>query len=147
MKNRIKWMLIGLGFTFGIQVLISMVFTGIAYGVARSRVDVPQGTASIVVFGFTLGAFLVGGFVVGWTNEKLRIVDAVIVAVATLSLSAIIYWALPAVNRGQFVSGTWLSDDFGAFALTGRSAVFAVLAIAAASVGAYIGWHMKVPAE
>ncbi len=144
MKNRIKWMLVGLGFTFGLQVLISLIFTGIAYSAAASETGIPQQTISLLVFGITLGAFLVGGLVIGWMSEELRIGDAVIVALITLVLSALIYMALPEGNKGQFVTGLLLGN------LTtniGRTLLFTVLALIAASVGAYMGWHVGVPTE
>lgn len=144
MKDRIKWMLVGLGFTFGLQVLISLIFTGIAYSAAASETGVPQQTISLLVFGITLGAFLVGGLVIGWMSEELRIGDAVIVALITLVLSALIYMALPEGNKGQFVTGLLLGNLTTNMA---RSLLFTVLALIAASVGAYMGWHVGVPTE
>ena len=144
MKDRIKWMLVGLGFTFGLQVLISLIFTGIAYSAAASETGVPQQTISLLVFGITLGAFLVGGLVIGWMSEELRIGDAVIVALIALVLSALIYMALPEGNKGQFVTGILLGNLTTNLA---RSLLFTVLALIAASVGAYMGWHVGVPTE
>lgn len=144
MKDRIKWMLVGLGFTFGLQVLISLIFTGIAYSAAASETGVPQQTISLLIFGVTLGAFLVGGLVIGWMSEELRIGDAVIVALITLALSALIYMALPEGNKGQFVTGILLGNLTTNVA---RTLLFTVLALIAASVGAYMGWHVGVPTE
>jgi MFS family permease len=140
MKDRIKWILVGLGFTFGLQVIISLIFTGVAYSNKTSLADVVSDTAVAVAFGSTLGAFLIGGFVVGWLTEDLRVVDSLIVAVATLALTLLVYAALPSGNQPQFVSGFLLSH------LT-RGLVFAVLALIAAAIGAYWGWHLKVPQE
>jgi hypothetical protein len=147
MKNRIKWVLVGLGFTFGLQVVISLIFTGVAYTAAGPGTSVPQGIASVVVFGFALGAYLVGGFVVGWMNEKLRIGDGMLVGLLTLILTAMVYEALPGGNRGQFVNGILLSDPAGNLALAGKPVVFIALALAAAALGSYIGWHSTVPQE
>ncbi|HEY6331104.1 MAG TPA: hypothetical protein VI756_17380, partial [Blastocatellia bacterium] len=147
MKSRVKSLLVGLGFTFGLQVIISLAFTGFAYSAARSHTDVPQGTASIIVFGFTLGAFLVGGFVVGWVNEDLRIGDGLLVAALTLILTTAVYATLPAGNKAQFVTGTMLSDPQGDLALRGQTILFVFLALIASGIGAYIGWHMSVPGE
>jgi MFS family permease len=140
MKDRIKWILVGLGFTFGLQVIISVIFTAIAYSNKSSAADVVADTASAVAFGAALGAFLIGGFVIGWLTEELRVVDSLIVAVATLALTVLVYTALPAGNKGQFVSGYLLSD-------VRRGAVFTVVALIAAAIGAYWGWHLKVPQE
>jgi hypothetical protein len=147
MKDRIKWILVGVGFTFGIQVLISLVFTWIAFRAATNRIDVPQGFASVLVLGFTLGAFLVGGFVVGWMNEKVRLGDAGIVAASTVGLTAVVYAALQRPNKAQFVSAAWLANANGDLALSGQCVLFVVLAIVTAAIGAYIGWHMNVPQE
>jgi membrane protease YdiL (CAAX protease family) len=147
MRNRIKWILAGVGFTFGLQVLISLIFTGVAYSAARPGTSVAQGTASIVVFGFAIGAYLVGGFVVGWMNEKLRIGDGVLVGLLTLILTAVVYVALPGGNKGQFVNGILLTDPTGNLALSGKPIAFIALAILTAVLGSYIGWHATVPQE
>jgi MFS family permease len=160
MKDRIKWMLVGLGFTFGLQVIISLIFTGIAVSAAQSQTGIQQGTISVLVFGFTLGAFLIGGFVIGWMSEELRIADALIVALITLILSALVYTALPSEgSRGTFVTASWLSEmttttapdgltrTVSHIAFGGRSLLFAVLALIASAVGNYLGWHVRVPEE
>jgi MFS family permease len=140
MKDRIKWILVGLGFTFGLQVVISLLFTGIAYSNRESAADVVSDTASAVAFGAALGAFLIGGFVIGWLTEELRVVDSLIATVLTLTLTLLVYTALPSGNKGQFVSGYLLSD-------VRRGALFAVIALIAGVIGAYWGWHLKVPQE
>lgn len=140
MKDRIKWILIGLGFTFGLQVIISLLFTGIAYSNRESAADVVSDTASAVAFGAALGAFLIGGFLVGWLTEQLRVIDSLIVAVLTLAFTLLMYTALPPGNKGQFVSGNILSEPR-------RGALFAIIALIAAVIGAYWGWHLKVPQE
>ena len=136
MRDRIKWTLIGLGFTFGLQVIISLLFSGITYGTARNQIDVWW----MIAYGLSLGAFLVGGFVIGWMSEELRVVDAVLVTVVALLLVSLVYAALPNANRGQFVSGYFLT------ALQ-RGLIFTSLSLAAAAAGAYLGWHVKVPQE
>jgi MFS family permease len=140
MKDRIKWILVGLGVTFGLQVIISLLFTGIAYSNKGSTADVLSDTASAVAFGAALGAFLIGGFVIGWLTEELRVVDSLIVSLLTLALTLLVYTALPSRNNGLFVSGYLLSD-------VRRGALFAVVALIAGVIGAYWGWHLKVPQE
>lgn len=140
MKDRLKWILVGLGFTFGLQVIISLLFTGIAYSTKESAADVVSDTAAAVAFGAALGAFLIGGFVIGWLTEELRIIDSLIVAVLTLALTVFVYTALPSGNKGQFVSGYVLSD-------VRRGVLFAVAALIAGVIGSYWGWHLKVPQE
>jgi MFS family permease len=140
MKDRIKWILVGLSFTFGLQVLISLAFTAIAYSAASSQTGVPPDTFIITAFGLTLGAFLVGGFVIGWMSEEFRVLDSLLVTVITLALSLLVYTALPHGNKAQFVSGYLLND-------LRRGALFLVFALIAASIGAYWGWHVTVPRE
>jgi MFS family permease len=140
MKDRIKWILVGLGFTFGLQVIISLLFTGIAYSQRSSEASLGSDTAVAVTFGLTVGAFLVGGFVIGWLTEELRVMDALIVAIVTLALTLLVYMALPPTNKGQFISGVLLNN-------VGRGFVLGVLALIAAAIGAYWGWHLKVPQE
>lgn len=140
MKDRIKWVLVGLGFTFGLQVIVSLLFTGIAYSNRSSTADVVSDTAVAVAFGSALGAFLIGGFVIGWLNEELRIVDSLIVAVAAIVLTLLVYAALPTGNKGQFISGYLLWD-------WRRGALLAIIALIASAIGAYWGGHLKVPQE
>jgi hypothetical protein len=140
MKDHIKWILVGLGFTFGLQVIISLLFTGIAYSNKASTADVISDTASAVAFGAALGAFLIGSFVVGWLTEDLRLGDSLIASLSTLALTLLVYAKLPPGNKGQFVSGYLLSD-------LRRGVLFAVVALIAGLIGAYWGWHLKVPQE
>jgi MFS family permease len=147
MMNRIKWVLVALGVAFGLQVLISLVYTWIAYSAAGSAQGVPQGTTSAVVFGFALGTYLIGGFVVGWMDDKLRIGDGIVVALLTLVPAILLYLALPEGNRAQFVIGVLLSDPAGNLVLSGRSILFILSGTMASALGAYIGWHATVPQE
>jgi hypothetical protein len=139
MRNRIKWILVGLGFTFGLQVIISLIFTAIAFSAARDSA-VPQDTIVIAAFGFMLGAFLIGGFVVGCMSEEVRVLDSLIVAALTLTLTFLVYTALPSNTKGQFASGLVLAN-------VPRGALFVGLALVAAAIGAYWGSHVKVPQE
>lgn len=136
MRERIKWTLIGLGFTFGLQVIISLLFSGINSSAARNQADV----LLMIAYGLSLGAFMIGGFVIGWMSEELRILDSLLVTVTALLLMSLVYAALPNASRGQFVSGYFLS------ALE-RGLIFTFLSLSAAAAGAYWGWHVKAPQE
>lgn len=140
MKNRTKWILVGLGFTFGIEVIVSLIFTAVAYSAANSGTDVLVDPALMFAFGLSLGAFLIGGFVMGWMSEEVRVLDALLVAVMALLLVGLVYAALPHDNRGQFVSGYFLSD-------IRRAIAFTTLSLIASAIGAYWGWHVTVPQE
>jgi archaellum biogenesis protein FlaJ (TadC family) len=101
---------------------------------------VPQDTIVVTAFGFMLGAFLIGGFVVGWMSEEVRVLDSLIVAALTLVLTLLVYSALPSGNKGQFVSGYLLNN-------VNRGAVFVALALIAAAIGSFWGSRVKVPQE
>jgi hypothetical protein len=140
MKDRIKWILVGLGFTFGLQVIISLIFTGIALSAHSTEADVVSDTAVAVAFGTAIGAFLIGGFVIGWLTEELRVLDSLIAAVSTLALTLLVHTALPTNFKDQFISGVLLSNVSRGLLLSG-------LALVAAAIGAYWGWHVNVPQE
>jgi hypothetical protein len=140
MKDRIKWILVGLGFTFGLQVIISLIFTAVAFSNRSSQADVVSDTAVAVAFGTAIGAFLIGGFVIGWLTEELRVLDSLTSAVLTLALTLLVYTALPTGNKAQFITGFLLND-------VRRGLLLTVLALIAGAIGAYWGWHLKVPQE
>ncbi|HJQ71084.1 MAG TPA: hypothetical protein VKA70_19065 [Blastocatellia bacterium] len=137
LRDRVKWALVGIGSTFGLHVIISLIFASIAQPASSS-------TMSVIVFGMGLGAFLIGGFIVGWMSEELRLIDSLVVVITTLALTTIVMLVLPATSREQFVTVLPLGD------LTGHPAeslVFISLAGVAAVAGTYIGWHVTVPQE
>jgi hypothetical protein len=141
MKHRLKWMLIGLGFTFGIQAVISLI-ANLIFGKAQSS----QGILLVLVFGLTLGAFLVGGFVIGLMSEKLRLLDAAILAVLTLTLNTTLL-LLAASASGNFLAMNWLNDSSGHLSITGQSFLYIVLALVSSMAGTYIGWRVVTPQE
>jgi MFS family permease len=100
-----------------------------------------------VIFGLTLGAFFLGGFVIGRVEEAPRITDAVIAAIATLALSMIVFLALPESSRDQFTGSKWLADASGKTASPWVSALLIAPAIIASALGAYIGYLMTKPVE
>ena len=137
MGGRIKWILVGIGSTFGLQVIISLIFAGLAEPKLSN-------TLSVIVFGLGLGAFLVGGFIIGWMSEELRMIDALVVVLTTLLLSAFVLLVLPDASRDQFVTMLPLTDIPGRLA---ESLMFVAFAVVAAVAGTYIGWHVTVPQE
>ena len=141
MKDHIKRILIGIGFTFGLQVLVSLIFTGVAFSAAGSTIGVQEGPFLVVVFGLTIGSFVIGAFVVGWMSEKLRLGDAACVVILTMLLSELLYARLPGI-QAQFVTGIWLGN-----AGLGQRALFVSMALLGAAAGAYLGLRVKVPRE
>lgn len=147
MKDRIKSVLVGVGITFGLQVIISLIFTGIAYSAANSQTGIEQHTISLVTLGLALGAFLIGGFVVGWMDEAPRVGDAVLAALITLALSILVFMVLPVDNRAQFVTGISISGDTKRFVITKYGVLFVVLSVIASAAGAYLGTKVSAPRE
>ncbi len=95
-----------------------------------------------MLFGLTLGAFLVGGLVIGWMNEEPRHVDALVVAALTLGLNFLILARLPVANKAQFVTGNLLIE-----ANIGQAVLFVGLALIATVAGGHVGGYFKVPTE
>lgn len=147
MRTHARWILTGVCVIAALQVLISLAFTAFAYVEARSETAPNQGVASVVVFGLTLGGFLMGGFAIGRLSEQARAVDAAVAGFLTLSLSAVVYLLLPEGNKGQFVIGNWLANAAGQMALTGRVVTFVGLSLVAAGGGAYLGWRLTGPLQ
>ncbi len=147
MNTRIKSMVGGLGFAFGLQVIISLIFTGIAFSAARSETGIQQNMITLLIFGLTLGAFLIGGFVIGRMGDTFYVLDAIIVALLTLILSTLIFLMLPDMNRDQFVTGLWLSGGSRSLTFTFRSLLFVGCSVVASVIGAYIGSRVSAPRE
>ena len=67
-------------------------------------------TAVAVAIGATVGAFLIGSFIVGWLTQDLRVVDSLIVVAGTIGLTLLVYSALtPSGYHRQFVVGIFCS--------------------------------------
>ncbi len=147
MKERIRWIAIGFGFMVGIQVLASLMLIGLGQMPERISDLVFSSYWAFLIFGMTLAAFFFGGFIIGRVEERPRVADALIAAIATLALSAIVYLILPESNRNQFTGSGWLAEAFGASASPWISALLIVPALAVSALGAYAGYQMTTPVE
>ncbi len=141
MKHRMKWMLLGLVFTFGIQATISLI-ANLLLGKTQS----PQGILLVLVFGLTLGAFLVGGFIIGLMSEKIRLLDSAIVAMATILLNSLLL-LLVSAGSSNYLAMNWLNDSAGRISITGQSFLYVIFAMVASMAGTYIGWRVQAPQE
>lgn len=141
MKHRIKWMLLGLGFTFGMQAAISLI-ANLLFGNAQA----PQGIMLVLIFGLTLGTFLVGGFVIGLMSEKLHLLDSVIVASAAILVSALLFTLTSSVSS-YYLAMNWLNNSAGHISITGQNFLYITIALMVAMVGAYLGWRVQSPQE
>jgi len=147
MKERIRWIAIGFGFMVGIQVLASLMLIGLGMMLERSPGIILGPYWAFVLLGLTLAAFFFGGFIIGRVEEKPHVVDAVVAAIATLALSAIVYLILPESSRTQFTGSGWLAEAFGATASAWISALLIVPALGGSALGAYAGYLMTTPVE
>ena len=139
-RDHVKWVTVGLLSMFGLQVIVSLIFDAIAYARSESTTLFMQETALLVTFGLMIGAFLIGGFIIGWKSEQRRVFDSLAAAAMTVGLSFLVYMMLPRAFKGQFITGSLLSDP-------AQAAMFLALGLIAAPVGAYWGWHVSQPEE
>lgn len=147
MKERMKWIIIGFGFMVGIQVLTSLMFSLLLQITNQRPGLVESDQWVLVIFGLTLGAFLIGGLIMGRFEEKPRIYDAVWAAILTLIFSNVMFYVLPEGTRQQFTGSKWLLDANGQFAPLWISVMQMLPALGAAALGAYFGYQMTTPVD
>ena len=144
MKHRIRWMLVGLGFTFGLQSLIALLANLLFFGVPGSP---PAKIVVAMVFGLMIGAFLIGGFIVGVMSERFQLTDTSALLFLTLLLSAIVFTFSSGVSGRYHLTTNWLSDASGQVSITAGSFLYVALAWMAAAAGTYIGYRVNIPQE
>lgn len=131
----------------GIQVLTSLLFSLLLKISNQRPGTVESDQWVLVLFGLTLGAFFVGGLIIGRVEEKPRIYDALWAAIFTLILSNVVFYVLPEETRQQFTGSKWLLDARGQVAPLWLSLVQMMPALGAAAIGAVIGYHLNSPVE
>ena len=77
--------------------------------VAQMAIRGPQLYDNPMYFG-RIGAFLIGGFIIGWKSGQRRVFDSVIAAAITVGLSFVVYLLIPQGYKAQFITGALLSD-------------------------------------
>ena len=147
MKERMKWITIGFGFMVGIQVLASLMFSLLLQITNQRPGTVESNQWVLVIFGLTLGAFLIGGVIIGRVEEQPRIYDALCAAVLTLIFSNVMFYVLPEGTRQQFTGSKWLLDANGQFGPLWLSVLQMLPALGAAAIGALLGYHMTSPVD
>jgi cbb3-type cytochrome oxidase subunit 3 len=147
MKERMKWIVIGFGFMVGIQVLTSLMFSLLLQITNQRPGTVESDQWVLVIFGLTLGAFLIGGLVIGRVAEQSRIYDALWAAILTLIFSNVMFYVLPEGTRHQFTGSKWLLAANGQLAPLWLSVLQMLPALGAAGLGALLGAHMTTPVE
>jgi hypothetical protein len=135
MKERIKWLLVGVGVMYATQ-LIFLELIGLFIRPFGS-VEFHNFMATIV---YTVGAFLVGGFVIGLMAEKILIIEPALAAGAVLLLDVLtsqVGWL-----RGVFQISIAVEE-----AKYGTVFAIGAVAIVAAIAGGRAGERLGVPGE
>jgi len=135
MKERLKWLCVGVGVMFGTQLLILLIVHNLIPATA------PPGFSNLLAtITYTLVAFLAGGFVIGLKAERIEIVEPVVATVLTLAIDVLT--TLAGGLSGMFLfSFAVTQGDYGV-ALT-----IAGVAVVAALAGALAGERLAVPVE
>ena len=135
MKERLKWLCVGVGVMFGTQLLILLIVHNLIPATA------PPGFSNLLAtITYTLVAFLAGGFVIGLKAERIEIVEPVVATVLTLAIDVL-------TTLAGGLSGMFLFS----FAVTqgdyGVAVTIAGVAVVAALAGALAGERLAVPVE
>jgi len=135
MKERVKWLSVGVGVMFGMQVLILFIIHNLIPAVA------PPGFSNLLAtIAYTLVAFLAGGFVIGLMAERIEIVEPVLATMVTLAIDVVT--TLVGGLGGMFLfSFAVQQGDYGIAAAIGGVATVAALA------GSLAGERLTVPEE
>jgi hypothetical protein len=135
MKERLKWLCVGVGVMFGMQLIILLIVHNLI------PVAAPPGFSSLLAtIVYTLVAFLAGGFVIGLMAERIEVVEPVVATVVTLAIDVLTTFA--GGLSGMFLfSFAVRQGDYGVALTIGCVAVVAALA------GALAGERLAVPVE
>jgi len=135
MKERLKWLCVGVGVMFGMQLLILFIVHNLIPATA------PPGFSNLLAtIVYTLVAFLAGGFVIGLMAERIEIVEPVVATVLTLAIDVLT--TLAGGLSGMFLfSFAFRQGDYGVALTIGCVGVVAALA------GALAGERLAVPVE
>jgi hypothetical protein len=135
MKERIKWLCMGVGVMYGMQLIILLIIHNLIPLSAPPTFSV---LLSTVVY--TLVAFMAGGFVIGLMSERVAIIEPAIATVLTLAIDAI-----TAIAGG--LSGMFLFSFAIAQGNYGTALTIAAVAFVAAMAGSLTGERMATPTE
>ena len=135
MKERLKWLCVGVGVMYGMQLLILLIVHNLIPASA------PPGFSNLLAtVVYTLVAFMAGGFVIGLMAERIEIIEPVIATVVTLAIDVVT--TLAGGLSGMFLFSFAVGQgDYGIALTIGGVAVVAALA------GALAGERLAVPME
>jgi hypothetical protein len=135
MKERIKWLCMGVGVMYGMQLVILLIIHNLIPLSAPPAFSVLLATVV-----YTLIAFMAGGFVIGLMSERVAIVEPTVATALTLAIDAITTTA--AGLSGMFLFSVAIAEGSYGTALT-----IAAVALVAAIAGSLAGERMTVPSE
>lgn len=135
MKERIKWLCVGVGVMYGTQLIILLIVHNLIPASAPPEFSILLGT--IV---YTLIAFMAGGFVIGLMAERVDIAESAIATMLTLGIDAVT--SIAGGLSGMFLFSFALGQGSYATALT-----IAAVAVVAAIAGSLAGERLTVPSE
>ena len=129
MKERIKWALVGFSFMFGLQVLIGQ-FLRLLFNVSAN-----PDTYYFIIVGGTLGAFLIGGMIIGVMLDEIALVESIVAAIVALAVNALLSKVGVSHNPLFFAESRNIGWSF----------IVVAVAIVLASGGAFIGARINTP--
>jgi hypothetical protein len=135
MKERIKWLCVGVGMMYGMQLVILLIIHNLIPLSAPPAFSVLLATVVS-----TLVAFMAGGFVIGLKSERVAIIEPAIATVLTLAIDAIT--ATAGGLSGMFLFSVAIEQGSYGTALT-----LAAVGFVAAMAGSLTGERMAIPSE
>jgi hypothetical protein len=135
MKERLKWLSVGVGVMYGMQLLILLIVHNLIPATAPAGFSILLATVV-----YTLVAFMAGGFVIGLMAERIEIVEPVIATVVTLAIDVLTTFA--GGLSGMFLFSFAVRQGDYRIALT-----IGGVAVVAALAGALAGERLAVPVE
>ena len=135
MKERLKWLLVGVGVMYAMQLLILFIIHNFIPSTAPPAFSNLLGTVV-----YTLVAFFMGGFVIGWMAERIEIIEPTLATIVTLTIDVIT--SLTGLLNGLFLFSFAVLQGSYETALT-----IGAVAIVASIAGAFAGERLKVPEE
>ena len=135
MKERAKWLLVGIGVMYAMQLLILFLIHNLIPLTAPPGFSTLLGTVI-----YTLIAFFVGGFVIGWMAERIEVIEPALATIVTLAIDVIT--SQTGLLNGLFLFSFAVSQGSYEIALT-----LGAVGIVASIAGAFAGERLKIPEE
>ena len=137
MKEIVKRVLVGVGFMYATQVIFLLL---VRYFMPISG---PVGFHNVIAYlGYTLAAFVVGGYVMGLMAERVLIFEPLLAAIGALLLDLLFTQAGLLKGAGVFLFSLVLQAGNYKDAL-----IVAAIGIVAAIAGAFVGERWAIPQE